>query len=305
MGIRMRLLVAAWLLSLGPVFAAAPAGAQPADSLAAAALRPHLDAPVIHAAPLAGTVRIDGHLDEPAWAAATPVDQFTQRQPKEGEPASERTEVRALIGEDALYIGARLFDSEPLKIRSRLVRRDEVQSSSDSDYFVMLLDPYHDHCTGVVFRVGPSGSSDDATIAANGNQDTSWDPVWHVQTSVDSLGWTVEMEIPLSQLHYNGSADGVWGVQFRRWINRKQELSEFSFTPLKEESGVSRFGHLAGLGRLSVSHHLELLPYGRLRPEDTHGASGNPFRDGKDQFPAGGMDLKYGVTSNLTLNATP
>ncbi len=98
--------------------------------------------------------------------------------------------------------------------------------------------------------------------------------------------------------------DATWGIQIRRWIQRRQELSEFSFTPLKEESGVSRFGHLTGLGSLRAARHLELLPYARLRSEYTQTDPGDPFRDGKDQFPAAGMDLKYGVTSNLTLNAT-
>ena len=300
----MRSVVAVCLVVTSMLLPAGVARSQTADSAATLPVRPHSDAPVLHAASLAGSVHLDGHLDEAAWQAAAAVDQFTQRQPKEGAPATERTEVRALIAEDALYIGARLYDSEPSKIRSRLVRRDDVNSSSDSDYFVVLLDPYHDHSTGVLFRVGPSGSIDDATIAASDAQDTSWDPVWNAKTSIDSLGWTVEMEIPLSQLHYSGSADAVWGIQLRRWINRKQELSEFSFTPLKEQSGVSRFGHLTGLGRLGSPRHAELLPYGRLRSEFTQVPSGNPFRDGTDQFPAAGVDLKYGVTSNLTLSAT-
>ena len=300
----MRSVVAVWLVVPLMLLLTGAARSQTADSAATLPVRPHSDAPVLNAAPLAGSVHVDGRLDEAAWQAATPVDQFTQRQPKEGEPATERTEVRALIAEDALYIGARLYDSEPSKIRSRLVRRDDVNSSSDSDYLAVFLDPHHDHSTGVVFRVGPSGSFDDATIAATGSQDTSWDPVWNAQTSIDSLGWTVEMEIPLSQLHYSGSADAVWGMQIRRWINRKQELSEFSFTPLKEAADVSRYGHLAGLGRLGAPRHVELLPYGRVRSEFKQVPSGNPFRDGTDQFPAAGVDLKYGVTSNMTLNAT-
>jgi uncharacterized protein DUF5916 len=300
----MRSAVAVWPLAAAFSLMSGMAFGQPADSVGSAAVLPHASVPILRAAPLVGSVRLDGRLDDEAWRVAAPADRFTQREPKEGEPGTERTEVRVLISEDALYIGARLFDSEPSKIRSRLVRRDEVNSSSDSDFLAVLLDPYHDHSTGVVLRVGPSGSYDDATIAASGNQDTSWDPVWHAHTSIDSLGWTVEMEIPLSQLHYSGSADAVWGIQLRRWINRKQELTEFSFTPLKEESGVSRFGHLTGLGHLGSPRHVELLPYGRVRSEYTQVSDGNPFRDGKDQFPAAGVDVKYGVTSNLTLNAT-
>jgi hypothetical protein len=225
-------------------------------------------------------------LDEAEWQTAVPAERFTQREPKEGEPATERTEVRVLIGDGALFVGARMYDQNAKKIRSRLVRRDEDLAS---DFFALLLDPYHDHSTGVVFRVSPSGSVNDATIAPSGSQDLSWDPVWHVHTSMDSLGWTAEIEIPLSQLHYNESAtDAVWGIQLRRWIDRKQEFSEFSFTPLREESGVSKYGHLTGLGALHSVRHVELLPYARLRSEYVHVSDSDPFRDGSDQFPPPG-----------------
>ncbi len=294
------IIAALFLLGAGFLSLAAPAAAQPVDSLRIETYR-HQDAPVLRAAPLTGSLRVDGHLDEAAWRAATPADRFTQREPKEGEPVSERTEVRALIGDDALFIGARLYDREPRKIRSRLVRRDEDLAS---DYLAVQIDAYHDHSTAVVFRVSPAGSINDATIAATGVEDLSWDPVWHAHTVIDSLGWTAEIEIPLSQLHYSGATDAVWGIQIRRWIDRKQEFAEFSFTPLKEASGVSKFGHLGGLGSLRASRHLELLPYARLRSEHFRVPSGDPFRDGSDQFPAAGLDVKYGLTSNLTLNGT-
>ncbi len=280
-----------------------PGEAAHADSAgsAAAPMATHAEAPVLRAAQLTGSIHVDGHLDDPAWQDAAPVDGFTQRQPDEGKPASERTDVRALIGDDALFIGARLYDRDSKKIRSRLVRRDDVPGT---DYLALLIDAYHDHSTAVLFRVSPSGSINDATISANGSQDFSWDPVWHAAASIDSLGWTAEIEIPLSQLHYNSSPDAVWGLQLRRWIDRRQELSEFSFTPLKENASVARYGHLAGLGSVQAGRHLELLPYASMRSEHFHSDPSDPFRDGSDQFPAVGMDLKYGLTSSLTLNAT-
>ena len=295
--------VLAFAILTGVTVLPGSATAQPglADSVTALTHR-HEDAPSLRAAPVIGTLRIDGHLDEAEWQTAVPAERFTQREPKEGEPATERTEVRVLIGDGALFVGARMYDQNAKKIRSRLVRRDEDLAS---DFFALLLDPYHDHSTGVVFRVSPSGSVNDATIAPSGSQDLSWDPVWHVHTSMDSLGWTAEIEIPLSQLHYNESAtDAVWGIQLRRWIDRKQEFSEFSFTPLREESGVSKYGHLTGLGALHSVRHVELLPYARLRSEYVHVSDSDPFRDGSDQFPAAGLDLKYGLTTNLTLNGT-
>ncbi|HEX7077604.1 MAG TPA: DUF5916 domain-containing protein [Candidatus Eisenbacteria bacterium] len=257
--------------------------------------------PVLHAEPLVGSIRIDGRLDEPAWQAATPVTDFTQRDPEEGKPASEKTEVRVLLGDDALYVAARMYDREPRKIRAQLVRRDE---DLDSDYFVAFVDSYHDRVTSSMFRVSPTGSMNDAAVGMNGNQDLSWDAVWAVRTSVDSLGWTAEMEIPLSQLHYNAHGDGSWGIQFRRFIYRKQELDEYSFTPKSETAAVSRYAELTGVDHLHAPRYLEVLPYSRVRSEFRKAPDGDPFRDGSDQFTAAGLDLKYGVTSNLTLNAT-
>jgi uncharacterized protein DUF5916 len=292
------LLLALVLALLLPSALPAPALADPPDS---AHVYRHADAPVVHAAPLREHIRIDGKLDEPAWAAAEPVTQFTQRDPDEGKPVSERTEVRVLIGDDALYIGARLYDREPAKIRRRLVRRDEDLAS---DFFAVLIDSYHDHLTAFRFRVNPAGSYDDAAIDARGNADFSWDPVWHVHTTIDSLGWTAEMEIPLSQLRYSPSADAVWGIQLRRWIDRKQELAEFAFTPKKEQADVSRYGHLVGLGALHPKRPLELLPYGLAKAHRQFVAAGDPFHDATAPSGSVGGDLKYGIKDDLTLNAT-
>lgn len=278
---------------------AGTAWAQSADSVATRA-EPGA-APTVRAVALSGTIRVDGHLDEPAWQTAEPVTQFTQRDPNEGQPASERTEVRFLIGEDALFIGARMHDRDANKIRARLVRRDE---DLDGDFFVVFLDSYHDHLTSWLFRINPAGSVNDAAVAANGNQDNSWDGVWHVHTSMDAEGWIAEIELPLSQLHYATGGDGVWGVQLRRWIYRKQEMDEFAFVPKKEQYSTARFGHLTGLQSLRSPRHFEILPYARVRGEFKRTAPGDPFRDGSDQFSAAGLDLKYGVTSNLTLNTT-
>jgi hypothetical protein len=262
----------------------------------------HESASQVRAAPVAGEIKIDGKLDEPAWAAATPATTFTQLDPHEGAPASERTEVRVLIGPDALYIGARLFDTEPRAISSVLARRDDPVTS---DYFQVYLDSYHDHLTAVRFRITPGGAIQDALVdTQSGTDDVSWDPVWEYAARIDSVGWTVEMKIPLSQLHYNALADARWGIQFERYILRKGEDDFFAFTPKREHSGVNRYGHLVGLGRLPSARHLELMPYAGTRAEYTHMPVGDPFRSGHDYFGNGGADLKYGVTSDLTLDAT-
>ncbi len=286
----------AFALSLA--VAAVEAHAQPSDSSSAAA--PTSNLPTIRAARLVGALRIDGRLDESAWNAATPVTEFTQMDPDEGKPASERTEVRILIGDDALYVGARLFDSEPDKVKGLLARRDDGTSS---DLFEVFLDSYHDHLTASRFRVNPAGAVRDAAIGSDGNEDDSWDPVWSAAAQVDSLGWTAEMRIPLSQLRYNPHVN-EWGIQFARGIFRKGEGDYFAFTPKKELGGVNRYGSLVGLGQLPTPRHLELVPYVLARNERLHFASDNPFRSASDWFGSTGLDVKYGVTSNLTLDAT-
>ena len=293
----MRVILLALFASVS-AFAPTPVLAQPPDSTH---VRSHAEVPKIHAYPTSEHIKMDGTLDEEVWSKAQPVDQFTQRDPKEGKPASERTEVRILIGDDALYVGARLYDHESQKIRRRLVRRDEDLAS---DYFALLLDSYHDHLTTFRFRVNPAGSYDDSYIDSRGNADFSWDPVWDVHTTIDSLGWTAEMEIPLSQVRYTPGPDATWGIQMRRWIDRKQEQDEFSFVPKNEMSDASRYGHLVDLGQLPSPRRLEILPYSLAKAHYHKVDSGDPFQNGSDRVGSLGADLKYGLTSNLTLDAT-
>ena len=256
--------------------------------------------PVISAARLTGTINLDGKLDEPAWASAAPVTSFTQTDPTEGAPASEKTEVRVLVGPDALYIGAKLYESDPKSIRRRLSRRDE---SVDGDVFAVTLDSRHDHLTGYYFRVTAGGAIRDAVAGGAEGLDLSWDAVWDAAVFTDPTGWSVEIRIPFSQLPYN-RGDRVWGIQFERYRWDKQELDLFAFTPKKEVGGVARYGHLIGLGELPPPSRVELTPYVSTRAEYLQVPSGNPFRDGNDYFASIGADLKYRLTSSMTVSAT-
>ena len=256
--------------------------------------------PVVSAAPLTGSINLDGKLDEPGWAAASPVTSFTQFDPTEGAPASEKTEVRVLVGPDALYIGARLFESDPRNVRRRLSRRDEPV---DGDIFAVTLDSRHDHLTGYFFRVTAAGAMRDAVAGGPNGLDLSWDAVWDAAVHSDSLGWSTEIRIPFSQLPYN-RGDRVWGIQFERYSWNKQEQDFFAFTPKKEVGGVARYGHLTGLGDLPAPSRLELTPYVSTRAEYLEVPDGNPFRDGKDYFASTGVDLKYRLTSSMTVSAT-
>jgi len=208
--------------------------------------------------------------------------------------------VRVLIGDDAIYVGARMSD-KPGNIRPRLSRRDE---SVDGDVFAVSFDSRHDHISGYYFRVSAGGAVRDAQISSNGQLDLSWDAVWEARVSSDNTGWTAEIRIPLSQLAYNRNANAVWGVQFERYAWNKQEQDFFAFTPKSEAGGVSRFGHLTNLGTLPAPSRVELTPYVSTRAEYLDIASGNPFRDKSEYRGSAGLDLKYRIASNITLNAT-
>ena len=268
----------------------------------------HDSAPVVRAVKTGESLIVNGFLDEEVWLQAPPLSEFLQTLPFEGEPVTERTEVRIVYDEDAIYIGAELSDQNP--VTTRLARRDA--QLGDSDSFVILLDSYHDHETGYRFWTNPSGVKGDAVVRGNGTGrgDTSWDPVWELATSISDSGWFVEMRIPFSQLRFSREEQQIWGIQVERNIHRNQENATFPFTPNLERSGVSRFGHLHGINAIEPGRRLEMLPYvaarGEYRPGGKSTGLGfdNPYRSGADHFGGAGLDLKYRLASNLTLDAT-
>ena len=262
--------------------------------------------PIAHAVRIATStegVRIDGRLDEAIWAQARPITDFLQTAPHEGEPATERADVRIVYDDQALYVGARLFDSDPGGIRAQLARRD---ATTEADLFEIAIDSYHDHNTAFVFGVNPSGVKTDRIVGSDGfSSNDGWDPVWSVVTRVDSVGWTVEMRIPLSQLRFSTAPRQVWGVNVFRRIQRKAETDVFAYSKPSDRGYASYFAHLVGVERIPASRRLELLPYATTRQERINpGALGNPFNNGARQVSGAGLDAKYGVTSGLTLDAT-
>jgi hypothetical protein len=264
------------------------------------------DRPAARAQRAALPVQVDGRLDEPVWRQAMQVTEFTQRDPQEGQPSSQRTEVRIAFDENAIYVGARLFDTE--SVSTRLGRRDS--SLPGSDWFTVSLDSYHDHISAYQFSVNPSGVRRDQRTTGDFDDDESWDPVWEAAAEIDDQGWVAEMRIPLSQLRFRRDDEQTWGLQLVREISRENEESWFAFTPKRERAGVARYGHLVGLQGLEPSSPLELLPYGLTRasyrfvPREPDVNFGNPFADGSDYVTSVGLDLKYRLASNLTLAAT-
>jgi Domain of unknown function (DUF5916)/Carbohydrate family 9 binding domain-like len=256
-------------------------------------------APVANAVRLTGGVSIDGKLDEEVWRSAPAITEFRQSQPDEGKAGTQRTEVRFAYDDAALYVGAKMFDSLGGKgVVSRLLRRDAL-TETDSDVFQIILDSYHDHSSRFVFWVNPSGSKRDGT------GDVTWDPVWEAKGQIDAEGWTAEMRIPFNQLNFSRDTDQTWGVQVIRFVHRLNERTHFAWWPNNEVGGPQRYGHLQGIKISDRPRGMELLPYtvGRaryVRPLD----SSNPFTKTSDKDYRVGGDLKYRLTSNLTLNAT-
>ena len=250
----------------------------------------------------AGPIVLDAKLDEPAWRAATPITAFTQIDPDEGKPASQRTEVRILYDDDALYVGAKMYDDQGAAgVTTRLVRRD---AGFDSDYLDIEIDGYHDHLSRAIFELNPSGSKKDMIGIGTSCCDESWDPVWEAATHIDGDGWTAEVRIPYSQLRFSRDSAQVWGLQIGRIIKRRDEVDVWSFTRKDEAGGPSRYGHLLGLKIPKSAAHLELLPYVVAKSAAIGGAAGDPFdRHGRPTMRAG-LDVKDRLTSNLTLDAT-
>ena len=247
-----------------------------------------------------GAIRVDGRLDEAVWQGAGAGD-FIQRNPLDGKPASEPTEVWVAYDDKALYVAARLHDAEPAKIVGLLGRRDD---ELDSDWFTFAVDPYFDRRSGYAFSVSPAGSVIDMTLYNDEWSDTTWDGVWESAARVDASGWTVEMRIPYDQLRFPAKDEYLWGVNFKRTIQRKNEQDYFAWVP-KEESGyVSRFARLAGIRGIRPGRHFEAIPYTAGKLAFSPMEEGNPFRDGSEVLANAGIDLKYGLRGNLTLDLT-
>jgi hypothetical protein len=248
--------------------------------------------------------QLDARLDEPVWAAAEPATGFILREPTEGGPAPEATEVRFVYTHEALYIGARMFSNAPGSIRRMVARRDR---EPPSEQLIVSLDTRADRRTAYSFAVTPGGvridyfhNSDFETA-----RDYSYDPVWQVRTSVDSLGWVAEFRIPFTQLRYNPGAEQVWGLNLVRLVPARNEESLWMLVARNETGWSSRMGLLAGIADVPPSRRIELSPYvatnaRRFGEVDSLDPFAQRFTTGARM----GGDLKMGLGPNMTLEAT-
>lgn len=247
-------------------------------------------------------ISVDGLLTEAIWQRPGYTD-FKQREPDQGSPASERCEAWVAYDEEALYIAAKLYDQHADSIIARLVRRDFVYGDP-SDGFIVYLDPYHDKMSGNLFYVSSAGTKADGLVENDGRFELSWDAVWEGVSKVQSDGYVVEMKIPFTQLRFKEGEQQVWGINFERFIGRKNETAMVVYTPRNENGFVSRFPDLVGLNGLTPSSRMEVLPYITGKAEYIGNDPSDPFNPGKRYLPGAGLDMKVGLGTSLTLDAT-
>ncbi len=247
-------------------------------------------------------IDLDGVLDEVAWSTAPAASGFTQLRPAAGAAATERTDARVLYDGSSVYVGMRMHDTQADKINTQLGRRD---SGFESDWAAVAFDSYHDDRTAFVFQVSAAGVLYDALLYDDVNEDDSWDAVWDVAVSRDEAGWTAEFRIPLSQLRFTASeGDQTWGVEFIRKHFRTNEQSFWAPIDPEVNGVVSQFGKLTSLRDLRSPRNLEVVPYVASALTRAPGNDLDPFFADNDLDPRIGLDVKYGVTSDITLTAT-
>jgi hypothetical protein len=246
---------------------------------------------------------VDGRLTDEAWLQAPVTNEFLQRDPDEGSPATEQTDLRVLYDDDAVYIGLRMFDRDVDRITRRMSRRDDRMP--DADRITVFLDPRLDHLTGASFEVTAAGVQSDDLLYDDTRADGTWDAVWSSSVTVDDEGWTAEIKIPFSQLRFQASDQQTWGINVSRVIRRQNETAWLQLVPKEERGVVSRMAHLVGVDQVRPKPHLELLPYVSGRAEFIRpSSSADPFNDGSRAVGGAGFDIKRPLTSNLTLDGT-
>jgi len=248
-------------------------------------------------------LKVDGLLNDPAWQNALFQGQFTQREPDEGAPASEKTELGFLYNDNNLYIGIKCYDSEPGKIIAREMRRDAIVD--DDDYFEFVLDTYHDHRSAYYFITNPHGVKREAKMANEGRDyNPAWDGVWSCKAKITEEGWFIEIAIPWKTLRFDEEGSSAWGFNCARMIRRKNEHVYWQHIPREfgRQAGIFRLsqaGSLHGIADAKMGGNLELMPYflgGMENDSNTNFAT--------DRMSDVGLDAEVALTANLALDLT-
>jgi hypothetical protein len=264
--------------------------------------------PSVRAAETSQAPHVDGVLDETAWQTAEAIDTFTQQEPREGQPATDLTEVRVLYDQGHLYIGVHAHASEPVVATE--MRRDSDRLF-DEDNFQVILDTFHDSRNGYMFLTTPLGAKLEQQIFDEGegggrgttaNVNRNWDGVWHAAARVVDDGWTAEIAIPMNTVRFGPGSDHSWGVNFQRNIRRKNESVFWAPIPKAYTlTRVSLAGELTGLSGISQGLDLKLKPFFLGGVHDLHTARTSRITSAIREV---GLDARYGVTAGLNADLT-
>ena len=262
---------------------------------------------------------IDGRVNDAVWQSVTPYSTFTQQDPIEGAPASEKTEIRVIVGKGNVYIGIVAFDSDPSKIIVSQARRDA--SLTETDSVVMVFDTFNDNQNAFVFGTNPLGIEYDGQVAREGQSsgvsvgggggggtqrggisafNPNWDGDWSVKSQITDRGWEAEMAIPLKTLRYQTGTNQTWGFNVLRNIRHKNE--QVYLAPIPRGFDIYRVSLAAKISGLNLParRDIKLIPYvlGSVNKDYTRAG------DQVDRNGDIGVDLKWGIRPNLTLDAT-
>ena len=243
---------------------------------------------------------IDGYLNDACWEEGTWFTDFQQYYPDEGEAPSQKTAMKVLYDDDALYVAFRSYDNEPDKIDLRAGRRDDFSG----DVVGVCFDSYYDHRAGFEFDVSASGIKVDLILENGNHSDAAWDAVWDAKTALEDSAWTAEFRIPFSQLRYADREEQVWGMHAWRWINRLQEESQFSLIPRDGPGHLFDMGEIHGIRNITQKRRVEIMPYtmGKLITQNKD--EDNPFSKDSEWGGDIGFDGKIGLSSDFTMDFT-
>jgi hypothetical protein len=253
---------------------------------------------------IATPLTVDGQLDEEWYRSVMPIDGFVQSEPRENEPATEKTDAWVFFDDDTLYVAARNWDSQPARMVANELRRDS-SNLIQNEHFVVALDTFHDRRNGFLFMVSALGGMLEEAFVDERNPNRDWNPVWEGRAGRFDGGWSVEMAIPFKSLRYRPGSGHLWGIQLNRYIRWKNERTWVSLQPRQYGPAPHRASvaaTLTGLETPPLSKNLEIKPYAIAGL--TTDRTARPFPVENDRDGDVGLDVKYGVTSGLTADFT-
>ncbi len=249
----------------------------------------------------AGEIIIDGHLDEARWTSVIYKSDFVQRDPIDGDPATEKTEFAVLYDDEFLYVGIKAYSSNPSAIKGIMSRRDD---ETPSDWLYVSLDSYNDNRTAFEFGLNPVGVKQDLRRFDDENHDSNWDAIWEGESTLLPDGWSAEFRIPFRELRFDGSEEQNWGIQINRFISEKNEDVYWSQISKQDQGWVSQYGNLNGLQDIPKQRRIYFTPYLTGKYNKANYLKNPVHQNSFDTAGNLGADLKIGVTNNLTLDLT-